>query len=71
MHNANSNKGRVAPLSPAIHAVCNSARRTELGHAARIARATTEEARASARAAWEAHASAYAWALFQGFGGER
>lgn len=65
------NKGRVAPLSPAIHSVCNAARKTELQHAARIARAETEEARATARAAWEAHASAYRWALFEGFGGER
>jgi hypothetical protein len=67
----NSNKGRVAPLSPAIHTVCNAARKTELQRAHAIARATTEEAQAEARAAWDAHASAYAWALFQGFGGER
>jgi hypothetical protein len=70
MHN-DSNRGRVAPLSPAIHAVANAARKTELERARAIARATSDEAQASARAAWEAHASAYAWALFQGFGGER
>ncbi len=71
MSNGNNNKGRVAPHSPAIHAVCAAARKTELERAYALARATTDEARASARAAWEAHASAYAWALFQGFGGER
>lgn len=67
----NSNKGRVAPLSPAIHTVCNCARKTELQRAYALARATSDEARASARAAWEAHAHAYAWALFQGFGDSR
>jgi hypothetical protein len=69
MHN--NNTGRVAPLSPAIHAVCKAARKTELERAYAIARATSDEAQASARAAWEAHANAYAWALFEGFGDSR
>lgn len=70
MHN-DSNRGRVAPHSPAIHAVCNCARKTELQRAHAIARARTAAEEEAAAAAWERHARDYAWALFAPFGDQR